>query len=206
MISRMPMRMWIGTLTSSRASGIQTSGLRIGRDHRRAVGAGEASRPARRGRRGTAMLSAPVRRCVLEVARRGLRRCRSGSSGRDGALVDVAGHLNHTKSAQARSVRRIEPTRLAADQPLALGVIEAVAAVPDEMADAAEHVVEQRPGVAEEDQLPEPEAEEGLHQGVGVAADRGGERARRRGGACRHSSRRPVMRWTIDIVIVRVKR
>ena len=39
-----------------------------------------------------------------------------------------------------------------AREPFALARAEAAAGVPDQMADAAEHVVDQRPGVAEQDQ------------------------------------------------------
>ena len=41
-------------------------------------------------------------------------------------------------------------------QPVARRLAEAVAGVPDEMAEAAEHMVDQRPAIAEEHDQPEP--------------------------------------------------
>src|SRR5215212_11000638 len=45
----------------------------------------------------------------------------------------------------------------------ALGRLHAVAEIPDQVAHAAQHVVHEDPGVAEEDQVPEGRAEEPLH-------------------------------------------
>ena len=50
--------------------------------------------------------------------------------------------------------------------------LEAVAGVPEEMAQAAQHVMDQRPGEAEQDELAEPVAEEALHHGEIVGRDR----------------------------------
>src|SRR6266853_912573 len=52
-------------------------------------------------------------------------------------------------------------------QGLALAGLEAVAEVPDEMAQAREQMMQQRPGVTEHDQAADEAAGEGLHMGVG---------------------------------------
>src|SRR4051794_7160088 len=51
---------------------------------------------------------------------------------------------------------------------------EADAEIPDEMAETAEQVVEDRPTVAEEDQDAEPRAEEAIGDGEGMLAHSGG--------------------------------
>ena len=60
-------------------------------------------------------------------------------------------------------------------EPFALDRAEAVAQVPDQMLDAAQHVVDQRPGVAEQDQPPEQRLHEPLHRRIGVGAGGGGD-------------------------------
>ena len=54
------------------------------------------------------------------------------------------------------SVIAIEPIRLAATSHSRSLRPEAAAGVPDQVADAAEHVVNQRPGVAEQDEPADP--------------------------------------------------
>src|SRR5438552_6421703 len=58
-------------------------------------------------------------------------------------------------------------------EPLALARPEAAAGVPDEMADAAEGVMEQGPGKAQEDEAAEPGPHEPLDVGVSVRPGRG---------------------------------
>ena len=68
----------------------------------------------------------------------------------------------------SRTVIAIEPIRLAADQPFALARPEAAAGIPDQMADAAQHVVDQRPGVAEQDQPADPGTGEPFESRIAV--------------------------------------
>src|SRR5262245_52160360 len=50
----------------------------------------------------------------------------------------------------------------------ALGWLEAMHSVPDQVADATQHVVDQRPGVTEEDELADHAPEEPLKVGISV--------------------------------------
>src|SRR5262245_55773496 len=55
-------------------------------------------------------------------------------------------------------------------EPLALVWLEAMARIPDQVADAAQHVMDQRPGVAEQDESPEERVDEGAEGRIGVRA------------------------------------
>src|SRR5215210_3013109 len=64
----------------------------------------------------------------------------------------------------------------------ALAGLHAMAEVPDQMADAAEHVMHQHPGVAEEEQKPDGGAEEPLHGVEGTGSGRQGHQPGREEG------------------------
>ena len=88
-------------------------------------------------------------------------------------------------------------------QHLALGRLEAVQRVPDQMADAAEHMMHQRPGEAEQDQPADQAAHEAFEVGIGVGAGGGGDQPP---GKQQHAEIRaaPVTRCAIDIIIVSI--
>jgi hypothetical protein len=77
-------------------------------------------------------------------------------------------------TAQIRTVRMIEPTRVKRAMLKPLRGLHAVPEIPDQVAHAAQHVVHEHPGIAEEDQVPEGRAEEPLHRLEGPRA--GGKR------------------------------
>ena len=89
------------------------------------------------------MLGAGMRGAVAADAARAACAYARGRSSRPS-------HGSSTKT-HSTSVSAIEPMRFAADEPFAFVRPEAAAGIPDEMADAAEHVVHQRPGIAEQD-------------------------------------------------------
>ena len=81
----------------------------------------------------------------------------------------------------------------------------AMAHVPDEMAEAADHVVEQREGVAEQHEPPETSSGEPLRRVEGGRAGRGRDQP----GRDQHRAgieRAPVARWAIDIAMVQDQR
>ena len=84
------------------------------------------------------------------------------------------------------------PISGAPGQRFALAGLEAVAEIPDEMPDAAEQMMHQRPGVAEHDQPADEAAGKGLHIGVGGRARRRRRSATRPAARCRNTAR---CRW-----------
>jgi len=98
-------------------------------------------------------------------------------------------------------VSTIEPASEATGEKFALGRLEAVERVPDQMADAAEHVMDQRPGVAEQDQPADQAADEPFDIGIGIGPEAA---AIKPPGEQQHAEiqRRAVTRWTMDIIIV----
>src|ERR1700674_2702133 len=98
------------------------------------------------------------------MSRRGRRR--DGGRGGAGCSCPASAYRQSDRPEEHGQRRRADD--IAPGKQVAGWPVEADAEVPDEMAEAAEHVVEKRPAVAEEDEQPEPGAEEAVGDGEGA--------------------------------------
>ncbi len=119
-------------------------------------------------------------------------RCRHGRrrDGGRGRAACACSSRPPAPTAHTTTVSTTEPTILASARSVARRLVEADAEIPEEVADAAEHVVDQRPSVAEQHDQPEPRAEHGIGEAERRPVRWPPPPATRRAGSCRNRAPR----------------